>query len=36
MAWGSTIAPWVTASSVHYVADEDIEVLKCLFPEGGL
>ncbi len=35
MAWGSTIAPWLTASPVHYVADKDIEVLGCLFPEGG-
>ena len=36
MAWGSTIPPWLTASPVHYVADKDIEVLGCLFPEGGL
>ena len=36
MAWGSTIAPWLTGSPVHYVADKDIEVLGCLFPEGGL
>lgn len=35
MNWGSTIAPWLTASPVHYVADKDIEVLGCLFPEGG-
>ena len=35
MAWGSTIAPWLTASPVHYVADKDIEVLGRLFPEGG-
>ena len=35
MAWGSTVAPWLTASPVHYVADKDIEVLGCLFPEGG-
>lgn len=35
MAWGSTIAPWLTGSRIHYVAEDDIEVLRCVFPEGG-
>ena len=34
MAWGSTMAPWVSGSRVHYLARKDIEVLKCVFPPG--
>lgn len=32
MAWGSTIAPWLSGSKVHYFPPKDIEVLKCIFP----
>lgn len=33
MAWGSTIAPWLSGSKVHYFPPKDIEVLKCIFPK---
>ena len=32
MAWGSLSAPWLSGSSVHFFAEKDIEVLKCIFP----
>lgn len=32
MAWGSLMAPWLSASKVHFFAEKDIEVLKCIFP----
>ncbi|WP_420441970.1 hypothetical protein [Candidatus Palauibacter sp.] len=33
MNWGSTIAPWLSGSKEHYVDWNDIDVLKCVFPE---
>lgn len=32
MAWGSLSAPWLSGSGVHFFAEKDLEVLKCLFP----
>ena len=32
MAWGSLVAPWLSGSSVHFWAEKDIEVLRCIFP----
>ena len=32
MAWGSLMAPWLSGSGVHFFAEKDIEVLKCVFP----
>ncbi len=32
MAWGSLAAPWLSGSSVHFWAEKDIEVLRCIFP----
>ena len=32
MAWGSLVAPWLSGSSVHFLAEKDIEVLRCIFP----
>lgn len=32
MAWGSLAAPWLSGSSVHFLAEKDIEVLRCIFP----
>lgn len=32
MAWGSLAAPWLSGSSVHFWAERDIEVLRCIFP----
>ena len=32
MAWGSLSAPWLSGSDVHFFAEKDMEVLKCIFP----
>lgn len=32
MAWGSLSSPWLSGSSVHFWAEKDIEVLRCIFP----
>ena len=34
MNWGSTQAPWLSGSRVHYAAERDIEILKCVFPRS--
>lgn len=33
MAWGSLMAPWLSGSRVHFFAEKDIEVLRCIFPQ---
>ena len=33
MNWGSTVAPWLSGSSKHYVDWNDTDVLKCVFPK---
>ena len=35
MSRGALDSPWATGSQIYYATHGDVDILRCIFPEGG-